>query len=109
MCEDDVIKLLCAQSLWILALDATSDSNGSSESVRKEHVPLLFRTYSNEVASLVYGEEEEEEVDSPSTVDALSKVLRGTNVHNDAYGMRLASVRSLPSLLSSSTPLSSSL
>jgi hypothetical protein len=79
VCEDDVIKLLCAQSLWILALDALSDSNGFTESVRDEHVPLLFRTYSDGISGLVYGEEaEEEEMDVPSTVGALSRVVKGT-------------------------------
>jgi hypothetical protein len=79
VCEDDVIKLLCAQSLWILALDALSDSNGLTASVRDEHVPLLFRAYSDGVSGLVYGEEaEEEEMDGPSTVGAMSRVVRGT-------------------------------
>jgi hypothetical protein len=80
VCEDDVIKLLCAQSLWILALDALSDSNGLAESVPNEHVPLLFRTVSDEVSGLLYGEEAEEELDGPSTVGALSRVIRGTVV-----------------------------
>lgn len=76
MCEDDVIKLLCAQSLWILALDALSDSNGLTESVRNEHEPLLFRTYSDSASGLVYGEEEV--MEGPGSVGALSRIDRGT-------------------------------